>query len=417
MPNPEHNCLCLVLCGTIESAFRLSRIFRKTLDMKSKLISLAFVCGIVLALDATPARCAPEAQKSTLHDPLQSVQGLHAVRKSDKVTLTWSQPRYSSVGASAERRYVSAARVCRDISSTPPDSNPAAKGSTTACGQPVAEVDVNKSAGAPPMGEKFYGVVTLRFMDTLPEELLSANPPQFAIYRIEMRDKQGRSAGFSSPVSVSLAPTVPARGLHFSLDVHGVYLIWDADMGSHPTSVQFDYRIYRQEKGSRKRVAVSFLRAILHQRDGERWSGVDTSIEWEKTYTYWVRPVTRVYSEGHQLIAEIEGEDSAPVPVVAHDVFAPATPEGLLALASEIPKRKFVDLMWMPNAEKDLAGYNVYRREEGGKLARINSDPITMLSFQDTDVIADHKYFYAISAIDLRGNESSKSEESTEVAP
>src|SRR5260370_32407558 len=330
--------------------------------MKSKLIWLAFVCCIVMALNATPAWSgAPGAQKSTVNDSFQSVRNLHVIRKGDKVTLTWSQPRYSSEGASAERRYVSAARVCRDISSTPPDSNPAAKDSTTTCGQPVGEVDVNKSAGAPPMGEKFYGIVTLQFTDTLPNELQGANPLQFAIYRIEMRDKQGRSAGFSSPVSVSLAPTVPARGLHFSLDVHGVYLIWDADMGSHPASVQFDYRIYRQEKGSRKRGAGPFLRAILYQRGGERWSGVDSSIGWEKTYIYWVMPVTRVYSEGHQLIAEIEGEDSAPAPVVAHDVFAPATPEGLLALASEIPKSKFVDLMWMPNAEKYLAGDNVYR--------------------------------------------------------
>src|SRR5260370_16872262 len=110
-----------------------------------------------------------------------------------------------------------------------------------------------------------------------------------------MRDKQGRSAGFSSPVSVSLAPTVPARGLHFSLDVHGVYLIWDADMGSHPASVQFDYRIYRQEKGSRKRVAVSFLRAILHHRDGEPWIGVNTGFQLEQTYPHLATPLTPSY--------------------------------------------------------------------------------------------------------------------------
>ncbi len=385
--------------------------------MKPKLILLAFVCGIVLALNATPAWCVPEARKSTVNDSLQSVRNLHAIRKGDKVTLTWSQPRDIRDGTSSGRRHVSAAKICRDVSSSPQVSNSATGNSTTTCVQAVGEVDVDKSAGPKVETEKSDSSVALRFTDTLPEDLLSANPLQFAIYRIEMRDKQGHNAGLSSPVSVSLAPTVPAAGLHFSLDVHGVYLIWDADMGNHPASVQFDYRIYRQEKDSRKRIAVPFLRAILHQRDGERWSGVDTSIAWEKTYTYWVMPVTRVYSEGHQLIAEIEGEDSAPVPVVAHDVFAPATPEGLLALASEIPKRKFVDLMWMPNAEKDLAGYNVYRREKGEKLARINSDPITMLSFQDTSVVAGHKYFYAISAVDLRGNESSKTEESTEVAP
>src|SRR5260370_38341475 len=117
------------------------------------------------------------------------------------------------------------------------------------------------------------------------------------------------------------------------------------------------------------------------------------------------------------LMRKREGGTPPGLPVGTLVFFPPATPDRLLALASEIPKRKFVDLMWAPNAEKDLAGYNVYRREEGGKLARINSDPITMLSFQDTSVVAGHKYFYAISAVDLRGNESSKQEESTDVAP
>ena len=86
-------------------------------------------------------------------------------------------------------------------------------------------------------------------------------------------------------------------------------------------------------------------------------------------------------------------------------------------MASEIPDKKFVDMVWAPNAENDVAEYRIYRKEEGGELTRIGTAPATMLSYHDTNVVAGHKYFYAISAVDLRGNESRKTPETTEVTP
>lgn len=218
------------------------------------------------------------------------------------------------------------------------------------------------------------------------------------------------TAGFSNSVSASAVPLSPAQGLHAELDVHGVYLIWENETDTPPSSLQFDYRIYRQEKGSSNRIAVPFLRGLVHTRDGDRWTGVDMTIEWEKTYLYWIMPVTRMYSPDGKLIKEIEGKDSPPLEITTHDVFPPAVPERLLVMPSEIPEKRFVDLLWAPNTEKDLAGYNVYRREDGGQEVRLNSAPITMLSFQDTQVVAAHKYFYSISAVDVRGNESAKSQ-------
>lgn len=120
---------------------------------------------------------------------------------------------------------------------------------------------------------------------------------------------------------------------------------------------------------------------------------MDTNIEWEKTYSYLVTPVTRVYAPGGELIAEIDGDESADVEVVTHDVFAPAAPERLLAVVTETRGRRFVDLLWAPNAEKDISEYSLYRREVNGKAARIGSVPMSMLSFQDNDVAAAHTYF------------------------
>jgi fibronectin type 3 domain-containing protein len=254
-------------------------------------------------------------------------------------------------------------------------------------------------------------------IDTLPASQDDSDHLQFAVYKLELRDDHGRSAGFSNTAAVPLAPVLPPKGLHSELDARGVYLIWENETEGRSSVLKFDYHIYRRERGSSRRVAVPYLRAVIHTPEGERWSAVDTGIDWEKTYLYTVMPVTSVYSHEGRLIAEIEGDESAPLEITTHDVFAPVAPEKLLPIVGHISGRKFVDLLWAPNMERDIAGYNVYRREEDGQLARINSSPITTLSFQDNSVFAGHKYLYCISALDIRGNESAKSPETIGVAP
>jgi hypothetical protein len=351
---------------------------------------------------------APAAQQvAPSHVSRIVLRDLRAVRKGNKVELIWSQPLAITSRQSTVSHLVSA-NICRSISSQVPAlSDPIA-----ACAQSVGKVTFKKSSGA--VANATYGKsnteITMRFTDSLPEGPENESL-QFAIYNLELRDDHGRTAGFSNSVPVLLTPTPAVEEFHSQVDERGVYLIWQDGIENRPSSVQFDYRIYRREKGSSRKTAIPYLRALIHTREGDRWTGVDTNIEWEKTYSYWVTPVAKVYAENGNLISEIQGEDSAPIQVTAHDLFPPAVPERLLAKVSHSPKSKFVDLIWAPNTEKDVAGYNVYRREEGGQMARINSAPITMLSFQDTNVAAGRTYWYCISAVDLRANESAKSQE------
>lgn len=213
-----------------------------------------------------------------------------------------------------------------------------------------------------------------------------------------------------------LAPLVPAEGLHSVLDMRGVYLIWRSRIDERSPLLKFDYRVYRTEKGSSRRVSIPYKRAITHTRQGERWAAVDTGIEWEKAYSYSVMPLTRVYSEDGKLLREIEGNSSAPIEVTTHNVFPPAMPEELQAAPGrDRPGKNFVDLIWAPNREKDIVRYNIYRREEGGRMALIKSVPPDTLSFQDLDVVPEHTYFYSVSAIDGRGNESDRARETTAV--
>jgi hypothetical protein len=357
-------------------------------------VVLMFCAAIAWAEGAGRQRLGPST------DP-QLVRDLRAVRKGDRVTLTWSLPRNSASRQSGAGSPM-VARVCRDVL-------PAVSDTTLRCSQTVGKIDLHRSPGGANVR------AALRFTDMLPDnDPDDFGPLRLAVYRIQLRDDRGHTAGFSNAASVPLAPVLPARGLHYELDSRGVYLIWEDEIESESPSLKFDYRIYRQEKGSSKRIAIPFLRALVHTPEGERWSGVDTGIEWEKTYLYSVTPVTRVYSQEGKLVGEIEGEDSKPLEITTHDIFAPAMPERLLAATSgPRQKKRSVDLLWAPNLEKDILGYNVYRREENGQPERINSVPITMLSFQDTTVEAAHKYFYCISAVDVRGNESARSQETT----
>jgi fibronectin type 3 domain-containing protein len=116
-------------------------------------------------------------------------------------------------------------------------------------------------------------------------------------------------------------------------------------------------------------------------------------------------------------MVRVEGEPSAEVKVFAHDVFPPAAPAGLQAVASGVGQPSFVDLTWAPNAEPDVAGYNVYRHEQGHPPVKINTDLVKTPAFRDHGVASGHKYFYAVTAVDLRGNESSSSPEASEAVP
>ena len=66
-----------------------------------------------------------------------------------------------------------------------------------------------------------------------------------------------------------------------------------------------------------------------------------------------------------------------------------------------------VRLFWDPNAEIDLAGYNIYRsKAEEGPFSMINDTLVTTELYLDTLVLNDTSYYYYVTAIDTDGNES-----------
>jgi hypothetical protein len=156
---------------------------------------------------------------------------------------------------------------------------------------------------------------------------------------------------------------------------------------------------------------------------GEREAGseneltlTDQSFDWERTYYYHADTLT-VISQAGKPDMRVEGDDTPEVKIFAHDIFPPAVPAGVQAVFSGAGQQAFIDLIWDPVTDADLSGYNVYRHEEGGAPVRVNSEPVRTPAFRDVQVVSGKKYFYSVSAMDLRGNESGRSEEAGESVP
>jgi hypothetical protein len=236
------------------------------------------------------------------------------------------------------------------------------------------------------------------------------------IYAVQGLNSYGKSAGLSNQVQVPAASTLPPPDdFHAQLTADGVQLTWKpvAPPRDIP-GLRYLYRLYRREAGADANAVAGEVE--LKDADANSSGLLDRGFEWEKTYDYRLTVVTVV---GDNKTSEqlVEGDDTPSITVVTHDVFPPAVPTGLQAVFSGPGQKPFIDLIWAPDTEPDLAGYNVYRREQEGQPVKLNSELVKTPTFRDSGVAAGHQYSYSVSAVDVRGNESSRSEQASEAVP
>jgi hypothetical protein len=86
------------------------------------------------------------------------------------------------------------------------------------------------------------------------------------------------------------------------------------------------------------------------------------------------------------------------------DLTFPAAPFNLTATG----EADAVALVWNPNTEPDLAGYNIYRAtSQAGPFTKVNVVPTDRISyFHDEPLQPLTKFFYRVTAVDSSGNES-----------
>src|SRR5208282_1309288 len=236
---------------------------------------------------------------------------LRASRKGNRVTLTWSEPTLTTDRQSA--RYLGPTLVCRSLETE-----------MTVCGNPAemlpAPSGTPQKSGSPrPAPQTYTG--------TLPSTMQRRDPFAEVTYAIEVLNRNARGAGLSNRVHVPAVLTLPPPpDLAAELTGDGVALTWTSPGESRdilrdaPTpSLEHRYRVYRRDESSGKDAIAG---EVLVDEPGPAHF-TDSSFEWEKTYLYRITAVSVVKRPDSEV--QIEGDDTPPVRVVAHDVFPPST--------------------------------------------------------------------------------------------
>lgn len=326
----------------------------------------------------------------------KAVTDLRAIRKGNSVTLIWSEPERTTDRLTV--RYLGPTRICRTVESE-----------LNVCGTPVAAVP---PAPKRPAASQAAGN-TQTYVDKLPEALLEQNPVADLTYAVEVFNEDKRSAGLSNRLRIPAVPTLPPPAdFAAQLTGDGVVLSWTSSGEALKLpEVQHRYRIYRRDEAAGKDAVAGEV--PVDQAGAMHF--LDSGLEWERTYSYRITVISIVNRSGAE--EQVEGEDSAALRIVAHDVFPPAVPVGLQAVYSGEGQQAFVDLIWAPVTNADLAGYNVYRREENTSAVKLNSGLVKSPAYRDSAIAPGKTYWYSVSAVDVRGNESARSEETSETAP
>ena len=356
----------------------------------------------------------------------QPVVDLSGERTGDAVRLHWTMTRRTTDGVVL--RDDQRAVVCRVTS-------------TGACEQ-AGELLVE--AGRP-----------AQFTDRLPPALREG-APRLLGYEVRLKNHAGRDAGASNVVytAAGWAPP-PVRSVVAQATAQGIVVRWQAPaVGAPASGARLLVRLERDrvlgEPASQTRdvghgrpaeagvpqpleqtleavehVPVAMREPTSQTREGGRLTSsgawlpdhtVDAQAELNRSYRYTVQMVERETLGGHAV--EVSGTAGRTGVVVAKDVFPPAVPTGVAAVADA--EGGTIDLSWTANADPDLAGYVVYRRVEGASAAPERVSGKALLATPDWSDAGARKgvrYAYSISAVDASGNESARSAEVVEGLP
>jgi hypothetical protein len=352
--------------------------------------SAAALC-VLSALTGCGMPGAPQPPSLNLADP---VANLTAVRTGDQVALSWKMPLRNTDKILIKGPV--ATRICRN------ETTPASCNSVTML-QETPGTDAT-------------------FTDTLPPALASGSPRPLH-YFVELVNRKGRSAGLSNGALI-LAGQAPAALNHFTGEIRkeGVLLHWAPAPSSPSVALRLSRRLLTPPVKSPPQGPLAAppepLERTLLVDPASSGRALDSDIRFGESYEYRSQLVARATVNGQPL--ELAGPLSAPVRVEAQDIFSPAIPQGLAAVATagDTNNPPSIDLSWQPVTDPALAGYIVYRSENDRGWQRVSpAQPLIGPGFNDSTVQAGHTYRYAVSAIGQNGRESARSAETEETVP
>ncbi len=335
----------------------------------------------------------------SLHLP-ERATGLAAERIGDGVRLSWTSPVNTTDGDRIKGPMT--AVVCREL---PP------RGGCV----PVQRVSVSPGP--------------FSASDELPAGLLSG-PPRLLLYRVELQNAKGRSAGESEPVVTAAGTAPPPVGaLTLSARRNAVLVRWapaappaaavmelkrtlvaSADGSVQPAAARTTAKREGFLPSTKPAAGEATLRGAPPAGSAAADGLLDPTVTHLDRYRYVAQWVINATVSGHAV--ELRGLPSPPAVFTFRDVFPPQPPAGLVAIPGEgFGAPLSIDLSWESNAETDLLGYTVYRRTGQEEFRRLNADPVSAPAYRDQKIEAGQSYTYRVTAVDRRGNESGPSAE------
>ena len=207
---------------------------------------------------------------------------------------------------------------------------------------------------------------------------------QQATVRVRVASPKGRFNDWAARTLTIDSPlSIPAE-LSAQATAGGVLLAWQS-----PHKAQF--RILRTTGAVETEVGTISENRFL-----------DSTARFDTAYSYRIEAFSTLSRSGF----------TAPIGITPIDTFPPSVPAGL----SAVPGIGSIEVAWERSPEPDVAGYRLYRatpdldwRAVGGQTPSAN--------YSDRDVASGVRYRYAVSAVDLKGNESPRSPVVELIAP
>jgi hypothetical protein len=293
-------------------------------------------------------------------------------------------------------------------------------------GQPCQPVSSSRAPLATVGPNGIHDQIT--WVDTLPADL-TQGPPRLLAYRVEFFSPSGRSAGNSAPAFTLAGPSPgPVEALHAEGSRLGVVLNWA------PSRQPGDVLLRREDltpaspkphntPGRNSAAAPAVLWLATHDPNSSSLTPdrtLDTSALPDNPYTYAAQRRITLQVNGRSI--EMRSALSPALNFTLRPIYPPLAPTGLTAAgffadAPSATSSPFaVDLIWQPSEDTGLltplAGYNIDREslsntgEPTSPRTRLNPSAVPLPSFHDTTANPSTRYRYSVTAIDVKGNES-----------
>ena len=204
-------------------------------------------------------------------------------------------------------------------------------------------------------------------------------------YQVVAVDELGFTSEPSPPLAVTVGDVVPPdppTGLVATAEAADVQLSW-----SENSEADLDgYQVYRLDAAGWTRINTALLNQAYY---------IDAGLP-NGVHTYRVTAV------------DSSGNESAPSDEAAAEVNTGVPAATVISSLTAEPSGGSLTVCWEPVT--GATGYNLYRSASpGGPYLKINDEPVTETCFTDSGLVNGQTYYYRVTVIDDRGNESEPS--------